>query len=85
MLLHPLAPKAQRIKELFTLDLAGAYPVEAAVISWTRKLSLYRQRNILYFSETYILKEYKAPSSIILMTAALVEKERRRNLIIEIK
>ena len=62
-------------KGTFTLDLAGAYPVEAAVISWTRKLSLYRQRNILYFSETYILKEYKAPSSIILMTAALVEKK----------
>lgn len=59
----------------FTLDIARAYPAEAAVTSWKRALNLYRQKGILQFSETYKLNEYKAPSFIILMTAALIEKK----------
>ncbi|MDR1501563.1 MAG: heparinase II/III-family protein [Prevotella sp.] len=60
----------------FTLDIAGAYPVESAVNSWIREVRLYRNKNVIRFSENYLLNEYKAPSSIVLMTAATVEEEK---------
>lgn len=63
-------------KGTFILDIAQAYPVEAAVTSWTRRLNLDRQKGTLYVSEDYRIKEYKAPSSIILMTSALIEKKK---------
>lgn len=69
------AINAQGTKErgTFTVDIAQAYPTKAAVDLWIRNISLYRKKNTLHFCETYRLKEYKAPSSIVLMTSAFIE------------
>lgn len=51
---------------LLTLDLAGAYPKEAAVKSWQRTVSITKSGIIV--TEDFELNESKAPSRLILMT-----------------
>lgn len=60
----------------FALDLSAAYPPEAAVQSWVRKVALDRKKEQLLFTESYTLTSYQAPSDIILMTASAVEHSK---------
>ena len=53
-------------KNRLTLELAGAYPKEAAVSSWQRTVSLTKQD--VRIVDRYTLKEYKAPTRLMLMT-----------------
>ena len=53
-------------KNRLTLELAGAYPKEAAVSSWQRTVSLTKQD--VRIADRYTLKEYKAPTRLMLMT-----------------
>lgn len=68
----------------FMLDIAGAYPPEAAVGSWIRSVTLHRNKGAISFREAYKLQSYKAPSSIILMTTAMVETLRLGTLMLEL-
>lgn len=52
-----------------TLDIAGAYSVEAAVRSWRRTVGI--SNKAVEVSEDYCLSEHKAPSQIVLMTTVL--------------
>lgn len=49
-----------------TLDIAGAYPKEAAVKRWQRTVSLKGTK--VSVAENYVLNDYKAPSRMMLMT-----------------
>jgi len=57
----------------FSVDLSRAYPSEAAVDFWIRMATLDRNEKKLQFTETYRLKAYKEPSTILLMTSSWVE------------
>ena len=49
-----------------TLDIAGAYPADAAVKSWKRTVSASKSGVIV--TEDYELSQYVAPSRLMLMT-----------------
>ena len=49
-----------------TLDIAGAYPEEAAVKSWKRTVTASHSEIVV--TENYELDEYKAPTRLMLMT-----------------
>jgi len=49
-----------------TLDIAGAYPEEAAVSSWQRTVRL--QKKVVTVTEQYALKAYKVPTRLMFMT-----------------
>lgn len=53
-------------KDRLTLELAGAYPAEAAVSSWQRTISMTKQE--VRITERYTLEERKAPTCLMLMT-----------------
>lgn len=53
-------------KRALTLDIAKAYPAEAAVDSWRRTVSV--RNATVEVTEDYKLKEYKAPTRLMLMT-----------------
>ena len=53
-------------KNSLTLDIAGAYPKEAAVKGWQRSVSLKGKEVIV--NEQSALTEYKAPTRLMLMT-----------------
>lgn len=53
-------------KDRLTLELAGAYPAEAAVSSWQRTVSMTKQE--VRITERYTLEERKAPTCLMLMT-----------------
>ena len=57
--------KGQRL----TLDLAAAYPEEAAVTAWKRTVELRHSREVRV-TEDYRLARYVAPTSLMLMTTA---------------
>jgi hypothetical protein len=50
-----------------TLDIAGAYPEEAAVQSWVRRVTLNRGRSV-EIQERYSLAAFRRPFTLILMT-----------------
>ena len=49
-----------------TLDIAGAYPAEAAVKSWKR--TVFAMKSGISVTEDYELSEYRQPTSLMLMT-----------------
>ena len=49
-----------------TLDIAGAYPVEAAVKSWKRTVTV--MKSGVSITEDYELSEYRRPTRLMLMT-----------------
>ena len=53
-------------KTSLTLELAAAYPKEAAVGSWQRTVSL--RKNEVSITDRYRLQAYKAPTRLMLMT-----------------
>jgi hypothetical protein len=63
--------KANDAKVCYSLELAKAYPKEAQVKSWKRSLDFVRRKG-LTVNECYELNSYVAPSSVQLMTTAMV-------------
>ena len=53
-------------KDRLTLDIAGAYPKEAAVSNWQRTVNL--KKKLVSITEQYTLTERKAPTRLMLMT-----------------
>ena len=51
---------------LLTLDIAGAYPAEAAVRSWKRTVTA--MKSGISITEDYELEEYRQPTRLMLMT-----------------
>ncbi|AOM76217.1 heparinase II/III domain-containing protein [Pedobacter steynii] len=62
-------------QESLQLDLANAYPAEAAVNKWTRRLDFYPRKEVLTLEEQYELREFLAPSVLNFMTAEPVEQQ----------
>ncbi len=60
-------PNGKQVR--FSLDIAGAYPESAQVNSWIRSIRFERNRQI-EIAESYRLKEYVAPTELILMSYA---------------
>ncbi len=57
---------------IFSLDIAGAYPVDAKVGSWIRTIHLLRGKSV-ELEEKYALKEFVQPFSLNLMTPLWVD------------
>jgi hypothetical protein len=55
----------------FVSDIAGAYPKEANVKSWVRKLTFDGTANILTLNETYSLEKFVVPTKIHFVTALI--------------
>lgn len=53
--------------DALTLDLAGAYPQEAAVRKWLRQVQVSRKGTVS-ITESYELDDYKAPTQLVFMT-----------------
>jgi hypothetical protein len=51
----------------FELDLAGAYPAEAALESWRRRITLSRGREVT-IQDRFVLREVRAPIQVTLMS-----------------
>jgi len=78
--------KAQNVqfdekKQLFQANLAKAYPAEAAVTSWIRKVQLTKKEMTL--TDEYQLTEYKNLSSINLMTRAEVKITEKNDVFLQ--
>lgn len=56
-------------KEQLTMDIAAAYPKNAAVKQWKRDYIFYPKKNELQLIETFQLNEFKAPNVLNLLTA----------------
>ncbi len=63
------------------MELAHAYPTEAGVESWRRRLVLTRGRDVT-LSETYRLREVRAPLVLNFMTADAVENRAADELVL---
>ena len=61
-------------KSRLTLELAAAYPEEAAVSSWQRTVSL--RKNEVSITDRYRLQAYKAPTRLMLMTTVRPDVSR---------
>ncbi|MBN1767299.1 MAG: heparinase II/III family protein [Prolixibacteraceae bacterium] len=59
--------KKHKTEVVFSLDIAGAYPAEAKVKSWTRTFKFNRKKEI-EITENYCLHEYEKTTEIMLMT-----------------
>lgn len=55
------------------MDLAGAYPDSADIVSWDREISLVRETGVT-ISDRYELSSYHGQSSVTLMTNRLVQR-----------
>src|SRR5438105_1584940 len=53
----------------FSADLAPAYPAEAAVRRWQRRVTLDRKASVVELEDRYELKEWKEPVRLNLMTS----------------
>lgn len=61
-------------KSNLTLELAAAYPEEAAVGSWQRTVSLHKKE--VRITDSYRLKAYKKPTCLMLMTTVRPDVSR---------
>lgn len=55
-----------------SMDIAAAYPNDAAVKEWKRDFSFYPKKNKLVLTEDYQLTAYKAPSEINFLTTTSI-------------
>lgn len=62
-------------KSSLTLELAAAYPEEAAVGSWQRTVSLHKKE--VRITDSYRLKAYKKPTRLMLMTIVRPDVSRQ--------
>ena len=53
----------------FSADIASAYPTEAAVRRWQRRITLDRKASVVELEDRYELKEWKEPVRLNLMTS----------------
>ncbi|HLB82978.1 MAG TPA: heparinase II/III family protein [Gemmatimonadales bacterium] len=53
----------------FSADIASAYPTEAAVRRWQRRVTLDRKASVVELEDRYELKEWKEPVRLNLMTS----------------
>ena len=53
----------------FSADIASAYPTEAAVRHWQRRITLDRKASVVELEDRYELKEWKEPVRLNLMTS----------------
>ncbi|UIR55464.1 heparinase II/III-family protein [Sphingobacterium sp. SRCM116780] len=62
----------------YGVDIAKAYPKEAAVISWKRNLSMNPQKNEIQVDEVYQLQEFKTAQTIsfMSMTKPIIGKDQ---------
>ena len=60
----------------FSLDMAGAYPAEAACRSWVRDYRFDRRRNTVTLTDTYDLSEVKGPVALNFLTCGTVVSGR---------
>lgn len=60
----------------FSLDMAGAYPAEAACRSWVRDYRFDRRRNTVTLTDTYDLSEVKGPVALNFLTCGTVAAGR---------
>jgi hypothetical protein len=60
----------------FSADLASAYPAEAAVQRWHRRVTLDRKGEAVELEDRYELKEWKEPVRLSLMTPLRVDTSR---------
>ncbi len=60
----------------FSLDMAGAYPAEAACRSWVRDYRFDRRRNTVTLTDTYDLSEVKGPVALNFLTCGTVASGR---------
>jgi len=58
-----------------TLDIAGAYPENAAVKSWKRTVTA--EKSAINVTEKYELKEYKAPMQLMFITTVRPQIEKQ--------
>lgn len=56
----------------FSLDMAGAYPAEAACRSWVRDYNFNRPKNTITLTDTYDLSEVKGPVALNFLTCGTV-------------
>lgn len=60
----------------FSLDMAGAYPAEAACRSWVRDYRFDRRRNTVTLTDTYDLSEVEGPVALNFLTCGTVASGR---------
>ncbi|WP_294596217.1 heparinase II/III family protein [uncultured Rikenella sp.] len=60
----------------FSLDIAGAYPAEAACRSWVRDYRFDRQKNRVTLTDTYDLSEVKGPVELNFLTCGTATSGR---------
>jgi len=70
---------------LLSLDIAGAYPAEAGLSKWIRKLSLNRRTGAVLVQENYSLDAPAKELSVTLMTCGEAISTKPGNLVVSIK
>src|SRR5438270_569734 len=60
----------------FSADLASAYPAEAAVRRWQRRVTLDRKASVVELEDRYELRQWKEPVRLNLMTLLSVDTAR---------
>lgn len=81
---HNIIVQQKKHLSSFSLDISRAYPPEALVHFWTRKVTLDRKKKNLLFTEAYKLESYRDLSHIILMTSSPVEIPKPGCLLLEL-
>ena len=56
----------------FSLDIAGAYPEEAACRTWVRDYRFDRRKNTIVLTDSYELSELKGPVALNFLTCGTV-------------
>ena len=72
---HFAARDVKRKKGCLTMDIAGAYPDSANVERWTRTVTV-GKRGEIAIADSYKLKEWKAPTRLMLMAAVEPKEEK---------
>ena len=71
-------------KVSFSLDIAGAYPANAMVRSWHRRITLYRAKKLV-LDENYVLTQCKEPVRLNIMTAFSTDLSKDGRIILRDK
>lgn len=66
----------------FTLDIAGAYPPEAGIVTWTRVITLDRKHGKVRVDESFDLKHMDKGITLTLMTPCEVSDAARGRLVL---
>lgn len=79
--------KAEEVKyykngeeDIFSLNIASAYPEEAKVKSWNREFSFSAKKGSLVLKEKYSLDDFMKPFEVHFMTSMLVKQAKKGSL-----